>query len=56
MEMTFQQYIDNPMEKKNAVFSQRDMFRKFYTDKFDAVFLREVGRKPQNRIRLPGAE
>lgn len=44
MEMTFQQYIDNPMGKKNAVFSQRDMFRKFYTDKFDAVFLREAGK------------
>lgn len=44
MEMTFQQYIDNPMGKKNAVFSQREMFKKFYTDKFDTVFLREAGK------------
>ena len=44
MEMTFQQYIDNPMGKRNAVFSQREMFRKMYSEKFDALFLREAGR------------
>lgn len=44
MEMTFQQYIDNPLGKKNAVFSQRDLFRTLYTDKFDKVLLREVGK------------
>lgn len=44
MEMTYQQYIDNPMGKRNAVFSQRDMFRAFYTDKFDKVILREAGK------------
>lgn len=43
MEMTFQQYIDNPLGKKNAVFSQRDLFRSLYTDKFDKVLLREAG-------------
>lgn len=43
MEMTFQQYIDNPLGKKNAVFSQRDLFRTLYTDKFDKVLLREAG-------------
>ena len=42
--MTFQQYIDNPMGKKNAVFSQKDIYRGAYTKKFDAVFLREAGK------------
>lgn len=44
MEMTFQQYIDNPMGKRNAVFSQRDVFKKIYIEKFDKVFLREAGK------------
>ena len=44
MEMSFQQYIANPMGKRNAVFSQRDMYRQLYTEKFDKVFLREAGR------------
>lgn len=44
MEMTFQQYIDNPMGKKNAVFSQRGMYKNLYTEKFDKVFLREAGK------------
>lgn len=42
--MTFQQYIENPLGVKNAVFSQRDMYKQLYTQKFDAVFLREAGR------------
>lgn len=42
--MTFQQYIDNPLGKRNAVFSQRDMYKQLYTKKFDAVFMREAGR------------
>jgi len=44
MDMTFQQYIDNPLGKKNAVFSQRDMYRALYTDKFDKLLLREAGK------------
>lgn len=44
MKMTFQQYIDNPMGKNNAVFSQRDIFKTLYTEKFDKVFLREAGK------------
>ena len=44
MEMTFKQYIDNPMGKRNAVFSQRDMYRALYTDKYDKLFLREAGK------------
>ena len=42
--MTFQQYIDNPMGKKNAVFSQKDIYKSQYTKKFDAVYMREAGR------------
>ena len=41
--MTFQQYIENPLGKRNAVFSQRDMYKQLYTQKFDAVFMRETG-------------
>ena len=44
MEMTFRQYIANPMGKHNAVFSQREVFRQIYTDKFDKLFLREAGK------------
>ena len=44
MEMTFQQYIDNPLGKKNAVFSQRDVFKAIYTEKFEKVNLREAGK------------
>lgn len=44
MEMSFQQYIDNPMGKRNAVFSQREMYKALYTEKFNKVFLREAGR------------
>lgn len=42
--MTFQQYIDNPLGKRNAVFSQRDMYKALYTDKFNKVLLREAGK------------
>lgn len=44
MEMSFQQYIANPMGKHNAVFSQRDLYKRLYTEKFDRVFLREAGK------------
>ncbi len=44
MEMTFQQYIDNPMGKRNAVFSQRELFKAMYVEKFDKVLLREAGK------------
>ena len=44
MEMTFQQYIDNPLGKRNAVFSQRDMYRNLYTDKYNKLVLREAGK------------
>lgn len=41
--MTFKQYIDNPLGRKNAVFSQRDMYKQFYTEKYNKVILREAG-------------
>lgn len=44
MEITFNRYIDNPMGKKNAVFSQRDMFKKLYTEKLDKIILREASK------------
>lgn len=42
--MTFQQYIDNPLGKKNAVFHNREMYKTMYTEKFGAVNLREAGK------------
>lgn len=43
MALTLQAYIENPLGKKNAVFSNRDMYRKLYTEKFDKLLLRENG-------------
>lgn len=42
--MTYQQYIDNPMGKRNAVFAQRDQLKASYSEKYDRVMLREVGK------------
>ena len=39
--MTFDQYIDNPMGKSNAVFSQREQAKAMYTEKFEQINLRE---------------
>lgn len=41
--MKFDEYIQNPMGKKNAVYSARGMYRKMYTEKWDAIKLRENG-------------
>ena len=41
--MTFNQYIDNPMGKSNAVFSQREAYKATYTEKFDKVLVKENG-------------
>ena len=41
--MTFDEYINNPMGKANAVFSQRFMFKELYTAKFDALLARDAG-------------
>ena len=42
--MTFDQYIDNPMGKSNAVFAARYSYKAEYTQKFDALFMREAGK------------
>lgn len=42
--MTLEEYSKNPMGQKNALFSQRDMYRKLYTEKFDKLLLRENGK------------
>lgn len=41
--MTFDQYIENPLGKKNAVFGNRDMYKAMYTEKFGNINLREAG-------------
>lgn len=46
MDMTFDQYIANPMGKNNAVLnaSTREIMRKTYSQKFDNLLLRENGK------------
>jgi hypothetical protein len=41
---TFDEYINNPMGGKSAVFTQREMYRNMYTQKLDAILLREAGK------------
>ena len=43
MEITFQQYIDNPLGKKSAVYGAREVYKALYTKKYGAVLLRENG-------------
>lgn len=43
MKITFEEYIKNPMGNKTAVFTQREMLRNIYVDKFDKILLRENG-------------
>ena len=40
--MTFDEYISNPMGKKNAVYSQRFMFQKLYQQKYELTMAREA--------------
>lgn len=42
--MTFDQYIDNPMGKANAVFAARHTYKVEYSQKFDALYMREAGK------------
>jgi len=44
MKMTFDQYIANPMGIKNAVYSNREMYRNLYSEKLDKIIVREVGK------------
>jgi len=43
MKITLEGHIMNPMSAKNAVLSNRDMYRKLYTEKFDKILLRYAG-------------
>ena len=43
MEMTFDEYIQNPMGVANAVISNRVMYRNLYTQKLDFILVREAG-------------
>lgn len=42
--MTFDQYIQNPMGKANAVISNREMYRNMYSMKLDIIMVREMGK------------
>ena len=42
--MTYDQYIQNPMGVKNAVISNREMYRTMYTDKLNKILVRESGK------------
>ena len=42
--MTFDEYINNPMGVKSAVISNREMYRKMYTEKLNKIMVREVGK------------
>ena len=42
--MTYDEYINNPMGTKNAVISNREMYRTMYTQKLDTIMVREAGK------------
>ena len=44
MKMTFDEYIQNPMGRENAVISNRIMYRNLYTEKLDKILVREAGK------------
>lgn len=44
MEMSFDDYIQNPMGKENAVISNRSMYRDLYKAKLDKILVRENGK------------
>lgn len=44
MEMTYDQYIQNPMGVANAVISNRNMYRSLYMTKLDKILVREMGK------------
>lgn len=43
MQMTFDEYIRNPMGRENAVISNREMYAKMYQGKLDKILVREAG-------------
>lgn len=44
MDITFNEYIRNPMAKNNMVFSNRHIYANLYKDKLDKILTREVGK------------
>lgn len=44
MQMTFDEYINNPMGRENSVMSNREMFRNLYTEKLEKILVRESGK------------
>ena len=44
MEMSYDQYIQNPMGVSNAVISNRNMYRSLYMTKLDKLLVREMGK------------
>lgn len=44
MEMTFGEYISNPMGRKSAVFNHREMYNDMYTKKLNELMVRENGK------------
>ena len=44
MEMTYDQYIQNPMGIANSVISNRNMYRELYMSKLDKILVREMGK------------
>lgn len=42
--MRFDDYISNPMGRKNAVMSNREMYRNMYAEKLDKILIRENGK------------
>lgn len=43
MKMTYDDYISNPMGRKSAVISNREMYRSLYKEKLDKILVREIG-------------
>lgn len=48
MNITFSQYINNPLGEKNSVITNRGMYQKMYRDKLDKILLREGGKVKYN--------
>ena len=44
MNMTYNDYIQNPMGRENAVYSARYMYKDLYTQKLDVIMVRENGK------------
>ncbi len=44
MQITYEEYIQNPMGVSNAVISNREMYRTLYVDKLNKILVREVGK------------